>query len=277
MNFLFSFASDILRHLRNINYLRLNHRKLNKVPWNTKYDFTFQGFAPYVFSDWDIDEQILISKLLPSMDLFINVGANYGYYCLMAQSFGKKTIAFEPHPLNYKLLKQNIINNNYRNNIAVFPVAVGNVSGLINIYGAGGTASLNSEFSKKITPSHLVPIVRLDDVILGNAWVSGKLLILIDVECWEKYVLLGADKLLIFDPKPIWIIEVLPPWYTDGISELEDKTIPFMIMNNAGYKCFQILPNEQFMEMDYNNIEAHMSTNMSNHNYIFVDKRTQFP
>ena len=43
--------------------------------------------------DWERAEQELLCRLFPNTDLFVNVGANLGYYCLLSLCHDVRTIA----------------------------------------------------------------------------------------------------------------------------------------------------------------------------------------
>lgn len=49
----------------------------------------------------------------------LDVGAHVGLYSLLASAFAKEVIAIEPHPINYHLLRINMIRNDVKNVICV--------------------------------------------------------------------------------------------------------------------------------------------------------------
>jgi len=59
----------------------------------------------------------------------VDVGANIGYYSLLAHSLGAKVVAFEPHPANYALLCENVELNGAEGRVRTHAVAVGNKVG----------------------------------------------------------------------------------------------------------------------------------------------------
>ncbi|MCB1614734.1 MAG: FkbM family methyltransferase [Pseudomonadales bacterium] len=75
---------------------------------------------------WEIHETRLILDNLVEGDRFIDVGANIGYYTLLASIKTGNTgcvYAFEPDPLNFSLLEKNI-KLNKRENVETFNVAL---------------------------------------------------------------------------------------------------------------------------------------------------------
>jgi FkbM family methyltransferase len=57
--------------------------------------------------------------------LFIDIGANIGYYSLLAASIGIKCIAFEPIQKNYRLFEKSIKQNNFQHLIKLYKIALG--------------------------------------------------------------------------------------------------------------------------------------------------------
>lgn len=136
--------------------------------------------------------RLLMDALKPG-DSFIDVGANNGYYTLLASSLvggAGRVWAFEPNPSSFGRLQRNITKN-----------ALSNVSaemiGLWDSPGRGhlrvsltddGLSSLVTGDGKQVE----VPLKRLDDVYSGN----GRVIVKIDVEGSELHVLLGMNRIL---------------------------------------------------------------------------------
>ena len=185
-----------------LNYQRLHRRRLRCMPTKTKYGFSFAGHSLFMTDKWEQTDQKIISKLLSKSDLFINVGANIGFYCCLAQSMSVKTIAFEPDQMNCDLFIRNMKINGFGDNIVLNPVAVGDTCGFAEVYGMWTTVSLVQGFCDGLDSPRTVPTLKLDDAVLGSAWLSGRVLVLIDVEGWEQNVLNGAVRMLALDHKP---------------------------------------------------------------------------
>ncbi len=84
-----------------------------------------------------------------------------------------------------------------------------------------------------ITP---VPVVNLDNIVIEHKWMNNPVLIMIDVETWEENVLAGAERLITANPKPLWIIEILP----NKIARRKAASSVFSTMFENGYRGFQI-------------------------------------
>ena len=65
----------------------------------------------FVSKTWEPEETKLVSRLLEEGDVFVDVGANLGYFTLIASDAVGKTgrvFAFEPEPNNFSLLQKNV-------------------------------------------------------------------------------------------------------------------------------------------------------------------------
>jgi FkbM family methyltransferase len=179
-----------------------------ETPSKTALGFNFSGNDAMVNGSFESIETELLLRLIPANDVFINVGANIGYYCCMALQLNKKTIAFEPINSNLQYLYRNIKANKWENNVEIYPIALSNSTGLISIFGEGTGASLIKGWAN--TPEDdvtIVPCTTMDNIIedkLGNK----SCLILVDVEGAEKMMLEGASKILKLTNKITWMIEI---------------------------------------------------------------------
>jgi FkbM family methyltransferase len=154
------------------------------------------------------EETSLVQDLLPKVDLLVNIGANIGYYCCIALKAGKEVVAFEPLDSNLRYLLRNLRENNWRERVEVYPVAVGNKDGIVDLFGAGTGASLLKGWAG--APEFVVtsvPLFRLD-TLLGQRFQGRQCFILVDIEGSEKGLLEGASGILGMDPKPIWMMEI---------------------------------------------------------------------
>jgi FkbM family methyltransferase len=197
----FPYLAGIYRALRYGPYII-------EPPKNSKLGFQFTGSDSVISGDYEIEESALVRKLLPNVDRVINVGANIGYYVCMALYAGKPAVAFEPIPLNVQLLLKNIHSNCFEVDVEIFPIALCEKPGVLEIYGGGTGASLIKGWAN--TPddfSCLAPTSTLD-LVLGGRFVNEQLLIIVDIEGAEKRMLDAANVFLNMNPKPFWLIEI---------------------------------------------------------------------
>jgi FkbM family methyltransferase len=84
----------------NYNKMYVDTRDLLIAPWLLMH------------GEWEPEETELIKKLLKPGDVFVDVGANLGYYTLLAARAGASHVfAFEAQPSTYELLGKNVIIN----------------------------------------------------------------------------------------------------------------------------------------------------------------------
>lgn len=74
----------------------------------------------------------LFKNIIKKGDVMVDIGANIGYFSLLAASLGAKVYAFEPERKNFDYLLKNIELNKY--NIFAFPKAVSNKNGAAKLY-----------------------------------------------------------------------------------------------------------------------------------------------
>ena len=167
-------------------------------------------------------------------DVFVDVGANIGFYSCMARALNKHVIAIEPLPKNLNYLLENISTNHW-NDVEIFPLGLSEKSGFATLYGASSTgasligswAGASQRFNRRIAMSTL-------DILLGNRFANKKLFIKIDVEGVEYSVLQGSLLTLGRHPKPTWVIEIcLNEYHPDGINP--DYENIFNLFWNHGY------------------------------------------
>lgn len=187
---------------------------------------------------FEIEETAIISKLLPHVDVFVDVGANLGYYTCLALQSGKPVIAFEPQQQNLQCLFQNLIANGWEDNAEVFPLALSERPGLLTLYGASGPSASLIENWAGYSPSFkkVVPVSTLDNVLSGR-FLDKQLFVKMDVEGAEFQVLKGAVATLRIKPKPIWLLEVcLEEFHPDGSNP--DFHEIFKLFWENGYKAY---------------------------------------
>jgi FkbM family methyltransferase len=134
-----------------------------------------------------------ITGFLKEGDLYVDIGANVGVTVIpAAKSIGKlgRAIAFEPHPVIYSYLQENVKLNNLMN-VELQNCALGNQRGHIYF-----TNKYTDEMNRITTSANRnieVPIKMLDDIGSELDYIA---LLKIDVEGYEKYAIEGAVKTL---------------------------------------------------------------------------------
>lgn len=180
-------------------------------------------------------------------DTILDIGANWGYYTLLAGSVAPnaKIVSFEPNPFWFQELKKNVTANRFGfENIHVESFAVSDSSGKGSFYlgSTPGTSSLVKEYNKDENPTEItVERISLDEYVRNQSYMNNRQidLIKLDVELHESAVLKGA-KDTIRCWKPDIICEVLPPeTHTKDIRNANMEVIQ-KILSEFGYEFYWI-------------------------------------
>jgi len=185
------------------------------TPIATGLSFRLAGQPSMATGQFQQAETELLREELASAEVFVDVGANVGFYSCLARARGVPTVAIEPLPANVMMLLRNLEENGWED-VEVFPLGVSAIPGVVTLYGAGACASLRPGWagaSRRVGTR--VPCSALD-VIVGSRFAGRRLLIKVDVEGAELDALRGAEQLLRQDPPPVWLVEILLTKYYDG-------------------------------------------------------------
>lgn len=189
--------------------LREEYRWQRKPPFHTPFGFKVIGDDGLQRGRFEEEEIKLILRHLPMVDLFVDIGANVGFYTCLARSQGIPSIAFEPEMHNLRTLYRNLALNGFQDT-EVWPIGLADGAGLRKIYGAHTGASLVKGWAGISSDNwaQTIPVNTLDNV-LGRRFEGKQLFIKLDVEGAEFSVLKGAQRTLHGSPKkPIWLVEI---------------------------------------------------------------------
>lgn len=138
------------------------------------------------------DMAYLLHVLRPE-DLFVDVGANVGSYTILACSaVGAKGYAFEPIPSTHSRLVENLRLNCLEQTVRHPNVGIGDQSGELLFTTDGDTINHALAEGELCANTVSVEVATLDAVLMDDS----PSLIKIDVEGFEKPVLLGAQSVL---------------------------------------------------------------------------------
>jgi FkbM family methyltransferase len=204
-------AKPVLRRIPFVvtGYKRFwDSREMLRHASKTPLGFTLLGDRGMEGGRYETDETEHVRTILGKVDVFVNVGANIGYYCCMALQKGRHTVAFEPLPRNLRFLYRNLRQNGWHDGVEIYPVALSDRVGIAELFGARTAASLVRGWAAQSERNGtLVPVSTLDTV-LGSRFHRKRCFVLVDVEGVEQLVLEGASSFLCTEPKPIWMVEV---------------------------------------------------------------------
>lgn len=155
-------------------------------------------------------ETSIISQLTKPGDVVVDVGAHIGYYTLiLADLVGPKgrVFAFEPDPVNFKLLSKNVKVNEF-NSVTLINQAVTDKAGEVKLFTSqenfGDHQIYSSDLSRK---SVKVKATSLDKYFRSKAKID---LIKIDIQGSEPAALAGMRQLLLANPNIIVLSEFWP-------------------------------------------------------------------
>jgi FkbM family methyltransferase len=204
-----------------------------------------------ILDSWELIVQKVMVDSLKSGDVFVDVGANAGFYTLLGSALvGEQgqVHSFEPTPTTFALLKENA---GKKSNVTLNPVALGSAPGRATLADYGllenglnsmHALDLQGLASKKIE----VPVMTLD------AYCAQKnitpTMIKMDVEGYELEVLRGAEHIL--GKKPALLVEV---------SSYEESAPLFSFLESHGYTGYY--PHEKLELIPYQK-HAHKRMNM---------------
>jgi FkbM family methyltransferase len=261
----FPIISNYYRHRRDMNFLKSNPDYIESLGFN------FTGPVSMINGNFEIEENKIIQKLLPNIDVVINIGANVGFYCLQAIKQGKRVIAFEPNRLNVDILLKNVKFNGWEECIEIFPLALSDKPGILPMYGASTGASLIKGWAGQ-TNSVMVPINTMDN-IFGDRFINDKCLVIIDIEGAEYSCLKGASFLL-KNEQCIFFIEIsVGEHQPKGVTINQNLESTFRLFYDEGYKC--CIANSDLREVKIQEIQEIQSTGIDTlgvHNFIFYNQ-----
>ncbi len=216
------------------------------------------GFSLFVMPDDYIGASIIgaqtyephvtavIRRILQEGDVFLDLGANIGYFSMLASSIVKengKVIAFEPNPQNLQLIFESKIVNGFPN-LKVCPFAVSDREEILRFTTVGSNGGVVTEHSADQKHYLLVQSVVIDESIDRERRID---LIKMDIEAHEPAALRGMEKLLgRLKPK---LITEFHPW----AMRLNNIEPPEEFLSKLGalhYGISVILPNGNLEKME---------------------------
>jgi len=142
--------------------------------------------------------QETIERYLPDAGVFVDAGANEGYFSVIAAKRASRVIAFEPQSRLKETLLRNFELNAVTDRITLFHLALGASEGQIELRltpdlntGASGFSNV----TRYRLPTETVRVRRLADVF-AESGTSTIDLLKVDIEGAEHQMLIGAEPLI---------------------------------------------------------------------------------
>jgi FkbM family methyltransferase len=174
-----------------------------------------------------------VLELLNSNDIVIDVGSWIGYYALLCAKKALKVIAIEPSSDSVKRIRENIALNQFQN-IEVVNCAIGEKHGSGKV--KPGVLSSMDQVVENKGDEIAVTVESLDSIVLQRKYRKVDLVIM-DIEGYEYYALLGMKQILSEHIVRNMIIEVHPQFLTRH--HVSDNDISAILYSN-GYSVEEI-------------------------------------
>jgi len=214
-------------------------------------------------------------KNLHSDSTFIDVGAHYGYFSLIASDIVKdgKVYSFEPSSKSFNILKRNVSSIT---NVTIFnkavsqgnsPIAFYEFDNLHSEYNSTQISQFeNEDWFKAIKPN----MQKIDSISLSTFCTDNSIypdIIKIDVEGFENEVIKGAENLLTSSKKKlIVILEYLEP--KRGNAAHKEA---FSLLSRWGYSSNIISDSGDLIPE--NDIDGYLlKHSLESDNIVFIDR-----
>ena len=191
----------------------------------------------------------LLKKIVKPSDVFIDIGANIGYFSLLVAHRlpSAEVISFEPVVDLYKKMNDNITLNDIKNIITIH-AAVGEIDEERELFVSAPDNSGMSSFRQPENYSgskEKVKVVAIDEWFKGSG-LSKIDILKLDIEGSELAALRGMKKVL-QNFRPLLIVEINPE--TLSMFNLKPLDI-YDYLEQQGYKGFLILENARLKQLD---------------------------
>ena len=202
----------------------------------------------YLYGDYEVELSSLLARIASPGWVFFDVGANNGFFSVLACDLGgpaSHAVAFEPNPRLIPLLRRAI--PRVGGNITVIPAAVGRVRErapltIVDDERNSGLSTLLEVDKRTRNQVTEVDVVTLDDYARVNEVAPH--VIKIDVEGAELDVLLGARRLLTEPDLRAVICEVAPERPVKDLVTLMERVgfSPYHILRGGVLRPFTGIP-----------------------------------
>lgn len=159
-------------------------------------------------------EMKIFKKIIKKGSIFVDIGANFGYYSLLAANLvGKKgkVLAFEPDPYNCSILRKNIKLNNF-SNIDLYDKAVADKKGNLTLFVSFDLLGDHNTVFDRDREKIIVEKLDLDSLDLKSKIDVIK----IDVQGTEELVFKGLKKIITKNQNIIIMTEFCPDLIRSG-------------------------------------------------------------
>ncbi|WP_157838265.1 FkbM family methyltransferase [Mycolicibacterium aromaticivorans] len=196
----------------------------------------------WVFGEWEPDLTRFIVNRLRDGDVFIDVGANVGYYSLLAaRSVGVNgnVVAVEASPVMFDQLRRNTGADRLGDRVRLVNKAAAAKSGKLTVFsGPRHNTGMSTTLSTRgLDVEATIEALRLDQIFTCEEAASIRI-VKIDVEGAEPDVLAGMSNLIgVLRSDAEIVVELSPQWWPDPHLRPIDVLRPFV---DAGFNVYKM-------------------------------------
>jgi len=188
-----------------------------------------------------------------SKSLMLDIGANTGYYSLVAAKMGHMAVQFDLQPECLRILRTSVLANGFNNQIVTIGAGISDTEGSVEVPTNGCDGQFPAVKKVVDAPKKSIPVYPLDNFV--NIDGNDIMMMKVDTEGNEKRVLSGAKQF--FKNKKInnAIVEVTPCcklWEKAGINPIEVREIigeiisyGYVMVSLWDYKIFRTTKEAQ--------------------------------
>lgn len=249
-----------------------DHQALVATRWGAKMvvDTRDQLLAPWLLLDglWESHATGWLQKTLRTGGVMVDVGANIGYFTLLAANLvgaQGRVVAVEAHPDLFELLRRNVVMNGHRSLVTLCNAAAWSSPGRLPFHRRVGYASNSSLASAGATGLQQlgdseetceVEAVVLDDVLSGLDRID---VLKIDVEGAEIKAFHGLSRTIESHPE----MQVMFEWSPEQLQLMGDRPSELVdLLAEAGFR-FRLLEHDlapiepsDLVAVEYGNVIA---------------------
>jgi FkbM family methyltransferase len=203
------------------------------------------GSYIWLFGEWEPDLSRFIASRLHNGDVFVDVGANIGYYSLLAARSvgdGGSVVAIEASPAIFDDLRANTACDASCERIRLVNKAAAEESGTVTVFAGPrhNTGMATTLAARGLHVESTVEAMPLDQILTAEEITSARI-IKIDVEGGEPGVLAGMSRLIpLLRPDVEIAVELSPEWWPNPCVEPIDVLRPFL---SAGFNVYKMTNN----------------------------------
>ncbi|WP_163699999.1 FkbM family methyltransferase [Mycolicibacterium sarraceniae] len=196
----------------------------------------------WIFGEWEPDLTRFIASRLRDGDVFVDVGANAGYYSMLAaRSVGSKgsVVAVEASPAMFDDLSANTLADTLGDRIRLVNKAAAATPGTVTVFsGPSHNVGMSTTLpTRGLHAESTVAAMPLDQILTTDE-IAATRIIKIDVEGAEPDVLAGMSTLIeSLRPDAEIAIELSPQWWPNPHVEPIDVLRPFL---SAGFNVYKM-------------------------------------